>query len=451
MGDKKARVWHILWPFGLKDRKKKGIFREWADALVFAAIAAFFIRTFLLEAFFIPTASMERSLLVGDLLFVSKVHYGARLPMTPFALPFVHNSIPFTGIKSYIPGFQLPYARLWGVQDIERGEPVVFNFPAHDIQPLDQRLGTVDIPTLKENYIKRCVGIPGDVLHIKNAQLYVNGRPALNPPDMQHRYIIYAKPNQSLKNCEAEFLELGFRRPVAHANRALIQEEGGQNANLYLVGADAGNPYSDTFVVDSLNRALWVTSMPDHLVEQVKALNCVADVKKAPFNVHEHYGVKNPPQFVLDNEAYTLDALRQQHLVHYPKNYRDGNFVTHPELIPFKDWNLDNMGPFRVPKKGMSLRITPQNLPLYSRVIEVYEDAGTTRIAGNQVYLDDKPLNEYTFEMDYYWMMGDNRHNSEDSRYWGFVPEDHIVGKPLFVLISIEGGVRWSRIFMGID
>lgn len=459
--------WRRFWPFKKKNKKgpKKPVWREWVDALTFAIIAAFFIRTFLLEAFFIPSSSMERSLLVGDLLFVSKLNYGARLPMSPLALPFVHNRIPGTGIKSFVPGVQLPYVRLWGFQDVERNEPVVFNFPAHDIQPLSDGIGNVAIPTLKENYIKRCVGIAGDKVEIRNAQLYINGKKADNPPDAQYRYIIKTKKGENLMNCKDALMELGFREPVESASMEEVYAKS-QNSNVYMINAFPMNGQSNMYAADTLGRVFWFATMPEHLVAQVAQLPCVDKVERARFDEKKDWGVRLASgPFYLPLEAGTVGASQLSFLSTFPKDYQASanpdmqlgsralakSWVQAPELERFKNWNLDNMGPFTIPKKGWTVKLTPETAVLYQRCIEVYEDNGKVEVRSGKVYIDGQPASSYTFEMDYYWMMGDNRYNSEDSRYWGFVPEDHIVGKPLFIVISIEGGVRWSRMFKGIN
>ena len=357
--------------------------REWLDAMVFAGGLALIVRTFLFEAFMIPTSSMERSLMVGDFLVVSKFHYGIRLPMAPVAVPFVHNRLPLSHSKSFIEAVRLPYLRLPGFVDIKRNDPVVFNYPADDIRPNDTALGPVFNPAMKENYIKRCVAIPGDLLEIRNLQVYINGKPGWNPPQRQYRYTVTTNGEGfNPKNLE----KLGFRMP----RRGEYQRD--PNANFDFEGG------------------LRFDLTPE-LVETFKGYDNVRSVERLPF----------PARMAMPGI--------------YPQNY-----VRYP-------WNLDNFGPLRLPKRGMKMKIDTSNIDLYRRCIEAYE-RHKVEVKDGKVYIDDKAATEYTFEMDYYFMMGDNRDNSLDSRFWGMVPEDHIVGKPVLVFFSKERGIRWERLFM---
>ncbi|MBX3100876.1 MAG: signal peptidase I [Bacteroidetes bacterium] len=390
-----------LWPFGKKRKPKvkKPFWKEWLDAIVFAAVAAVIIRTFFLEAFMIPSSSMERSLLVGDFLFVSKFHYGARLPMAPLAVPLVHNKLPFVNAKSYLDWIRLPYIRLWGFTDVERNDIVVFNWPAHDVRQLmgSDFKATHKIPSLKENYIKRCVAVPGDQLEIKNGELYINGQLAEAPGGMQYAYRVWT-PNADYSTL---FHELGFRRPTVSDR----DPENDPNANVQAISYD-----------QEKNRILWRISMAPDVVPKLQAAIPAATVKRELMPADTTQGrLPYTPAFFPNHAAY--------------------------------HWNADNLGPIVLPRKGTTVQLTPQNLPLYERIIGVYE-RHKLNVAGNTILIDDQPVTSYTFEMDYYWMMGDNRNNSEDSRFWGFVPEDHIVGKPLLVFFSKEGGIRWDRFFL---
>jgi len=369
---------------------KKSIFREWAEAIIFAVFAATFIRMFLIEAYTIPTPSMEGSLMVGDFLFVSKLSYGSRMPVTPIQFPLVHNKVPFIGNESYSEAVQWKYRRLPAIRELKRYDPVVFNFPEGDTVAfrkgvsrtamqythyygLKRQLGeqatkrNYDLVTRpldkRDNYIKRCVGLPGDIIEIKNRVLYVNGEEAQKPEGLQFTYQVNAtagKPNQKLL---------------------------------------------DELDID------WDTE---------RALN------KGIMYLTEKQAT------ALANDA----SLQIKPLVNDPN----------PSIFPHdgRGWSMDNFGPITIPKKGDVISIGPKNIGIYKRVIRDYEgnDLG---IGKGGIEINGKPATEYTIQQDYYWMMGDNRHNSEDSRVWGFVPQDHIVGKPLFIWMSLKNGHLFTK------
>jgi signal peptidase I len=319
--------------------------------------------------------------------------------MVPLAVPFVHNKLPFGNTKSYLDWVVLPYMRLPGFVDVQRGDALVFNYPADDIAPNNPLLGPVKEPSMKENYIKRCVAQAGDTLTLREGQVYINGKAVQNPPDLQYRYVLtmHDAPLNALV-----LKDLGFRRDPAPL---------GENANWKPAMAEEALQY-----VDSVPQGYhYLLYMPAYLEESFK-----------PF--------KNA----------TLQRARDPRTYANPQIYPGA-----PRNFP---WNLDNLGPLYVPKAGETVQLNNRTLALYRRCIEAYEGHKVDiDIAGNQVLIDGKPADSYTFEMDYYFVMGDNRYMSLDSRFWGFVPEDHVVGKPLFVLLSMEGGVRWGRLFMGID
>jgi signal peptidase I len=358
--------------FRKKHPYTKSATREWADAIIFAVVAATLIRGFFLEAYTIPTASMEKSLLVGDFLFVSKINYGARIPMTPVAFPFAHHTMPITGTKAYWDGIQLKYHRLPGFEEIKRNDVVVFNYPMEAdspfYRPVDKR----------ENYIKRCIAIAGDAVKIINAQVYINGKPAEVPRFGQTSY--YVKSNGTDFNPET------------------LQE---MNIEVQAFPMDE---YSFT--------------MTREQAEEVKHWSNVKTV------------------------------------VPYLKSINDFYREVFPHDPRFK-WNEDNFGPLIIPKKGWTVQLNDTNLLFYRRAIETYE-GNTVNQMGKAIFINGNKTNSYTFKMNYYWMMGDNRHNSLDSRFWGFVPEDHIVGKALFVWMSWDSNgiflnkIRWNRLFMGI-
>ncbi|MXV50759.1 signal peptidase I [Pedobacter sp. HMF7647] len=361
-----------FWNKKTEKKKKKSAGREWFDAIIFAVIAATLIRTLFIEAYTIPTGSMEKSLLVGDFLFVSKVNYGARIPMTPVAFPFAHHTMPVIGTKAYWDGIELKYRRLPGLQDIKRQDVVVFNYPMEAdspyFRPVDKR----------ENYIKRCQGIPGDTLRIINTQVYVNGKAAETPHFGQTSY--YVKSDGT------------------DLNPQTLQD----------MDIEASQITADEYILNMTH-------------EQAD------EVRKWPIVKAVHENIKQAGTF--ESEVFPHDS-------HF-------------------NWNEDNFGPIIIPKRDWTVTLDSTNYPIYERAIRVYEGNKVEK-KGDAIYINGKQTNQYTFKMNYYWMMGDNRHNSLDSRFWGFVPEDHIVGKALFVWFSWNDNgsffskVRWSRIFMGI-
>jgi signal peptidase I len=360
-------------------RKPKSKVREWVDAIVFAVIAATIIRWATLEAFTIPTPSMEGTLLVGDFLFVSKLHYGTRTPKTPLQIPLTHRRIWGTEIPSYLDWIQLPQYRLPGFTDVKRNDVVVFNYPEELEYPLD----------LREHYIKRCVGVPGDVVRVKNAELYINSEPALVPEDVQFSYAI--KTSEMIRDRVWDKYEI--------SESQMIPGYG------YMVQAKPA------------------------MIEEMRALSFVDDI------------IFSPTQ--KGNDLVSVDSTEVEPQT-YPKT-------------PETHWNKDFYGPITVPEEGQTIAINHENLLMYGELLRYYEHLEDVKIDGNQLFIDGEQVTEYTFSQNYYFMMGDNRHNSWDSRYWGFVPEDHVVGKALFIWMSIDpeqsflSKIRWSRLFSGIE
>jgi signal peptidase I len=386
------------------NKKKKSKGREWADAIIFAVIAATIIRVFFIEAYTIPTGSMERSLMIGDFLFVSKVNYGARIPMTPIAFPFAHHTMPITGTKAYWDGVQWKYRRLPGLSDIKRNDVVVFNFPEGDTVALEAQdqnyynlvrsMGHAAVNSQftvtsrpvdkRENYIKRCIGISGDVITMSNGIVSVNGKPEKLRPTGQITYAVQMKSSDV--NFDV-FTDLGFDI------QSDISSLGQQNTYQF-VGTEG-------------------------MMAEVRKLDFVLSVKE-----------DTAPAAYKDISVFPQDQNRT--------------------------WNVDNIGPITVPKKGWTVKLDSVTMPLYERAIRIYEGNKLEK-SGNGWLINGQKADSYTFKMDYYWMMGDNRHNSLDSRFFGFVPEDHIVGKALFIWMSVKeqgsffSKIRWNRIFKGIN
>jgi signal peptidase I len=370
--------------------KKKSVTREWVDAIVFAVIAATLIRTFFIEAYVIPTPSMERSLLVGDFLFVSKVNYGARTPMTPIAFPFAHHTMPLIGTKAYWDGIKLPYYRLPGFSEVKKGDVVVFNYPMDADSPLYRPVDK------RENFIKRCQGTPGDTLSVVDAQVYVNGKAMPNPPGEQ--------------------IEYKYTTNGMNVNPEIFKD---LNVSFY----------------DSINKP----SIPTMTTASAKVFKGYSNITSfaplvQPKGIVDPYGPVYP--------------VNPNHPVGPPNLMLNGK-------QPNYRWNVDNYGPIIIPKKGWTVKLDSMTYPLYERCIAVYEN-NKLKVVGNDIFINGVKTNTYTFKLNYYWMMGDNRHDSDDSRYWGFVPEDHIVGKALFIWMSWDdnasffGKIRWSRLFNGI-
>jgi len=370
-----------------KPVKPKSKVREWWDAILFAVVAATLIRWLIMEAYTIPTPSMENSLLVGDFLFVSKFHYGTRTTSTPLQIPLTHQKIWFTNIPSYLEWIKLPQYRLPGISHVKREDVVVFNVP-----PVGLNEG-IDYPVdLKTNYIKRCVAIAGDTLMVKDRQVYVNSQALANPPEMQYSYLVTS--NDQINERNLEKLELGE-----------------EDYNLYGRQADGKVIY-----------LMWLTE------EKAKAL------KEMPF-------IKSVELQKNDETSGTLP---------YSSYY---NWSPAKNEKKYYNFSGDNFGPIWIPKEGATIAINDSTLALYGATIKLYDHNDDVKIEGGKLIIDGKEVTEYTFKQNYYFMMGDNRHNSLDSRYWGFVPEDHIVGKAFFIWLSIDKNasfvnkIRWSRFF----
>lgn len=381
------------------DQKNKSAFREWLDSIVFAVVAATLIRWLFFEAYVIPTPSMENTLLVGDYLFVSKLHYGTRTPKTPLQVPLTHQKIWGTNLPSYTDMVQLPQFRLPGFSEVKRGDVVVFNLPVEHPQQVakysqvlpDLQGHPVD---LRVNYIKRCVGVGGDKFEIRDGQVYIDDQPQVNPERMESEYFIVT--NTPVNETKV-FRENGIRDPMMYHET-----------------------YNDT--IPSNDVSGYVVKTTEGKIEKLKT---------------DYDFVKSVQEINAPKEEYTSYL--------FPK---------HDSLR----WNQDNYGPFVIPAENMTVELTSENIALYGEVISYYEGNDNVVIENNQVSIDGKPVTSYTFKQNYYFVMGDNRHNSADSRYWGFVPKDHIVGKAVFVWMSVNDlatglmdKLRWSRIFRTID
>ncbi len=443
--------------------KKKSFGREWGEAILFAIVAATVIRSFFLEAFTIPTPSMEKSMLVGDYLFVSKFSYGTKLPQTPMSVPFVHNALPFDGLpNSYVEWFSLPYLRLPGIGDVERYDPVVFNFPNGDTILVDPYYAGHDYYGLlrneamylaapnatswemqydaysanpekfdamarnnfankkvclscglaersrrghaiggvryrpvdkKENYIKRCVGLPGETLAIEHRKVKINGQFIDDLDGMMHSTLIQLAPNVSIKKIQSKY----------------------------------------TCNLDDIKSAQFEDTLK----------NSTSTIYEIPLTESQ------VQEMIASKEIIWHEVIDETQPNHAP-----GSMFPNSRNPKFAQWTVDNYGPVTIPAEGMTIVLNDDNFDMYQRVIRVYERHDLVRTGKDKFTLDGQMASSYTFEQNYYWMMGDNRNNSLDSRFWGFVPEDHIVGKAIFNFFSqsdpkYQGNkhIRWERMF----
>jgi signal peptidase I len=407
---------------------------EWVSSIVFAIVAATLVHTYFIQPYVIPTGSLERTLRIGDFLFVSKFHYGARTPMTAIAAPMVHDTLPLLRTKSYLSKPQIPYFRLPGFQKVKKNDIVVFSWPADTVRQFFVAEKGVKKPIdKKSNYVKRCVGTPGDSLQIINGKVHINGKPLQlsDRAKVMFNYTVYAQKGVSsrlLKEVGAsdyarKYVPTGITQNQVNVLRA----------NGYAVGNDeSGKPaiYTDekglsTDFIRQLRLSLKEETPRSRIAnltdEMVKALE--------------------------KNKAIDSVILQVE-----PKGNAGNNIFPQSPDYP---WNNDNFGPIYLPQEGKTIALNTKNLPLYKKIIKDYEK-NTVAVKGNQVLVNGQVTDTYTFKQDYYWMMGDNRDHSEDSRTWGYVPANHIVGKPVFIWLSFDNfqdgikfneKIRWNRIF----
>ncbi|MDG1763357.1 MAG: signal peptidase I [Flavobacteriaceae bacterium] len=417
-------------------KPKTGI-GESVSSILFAIVAATIVHNYFIQPYIIPTGSLEKSLLIGDFLFVSKFHYGARAPMTAVSFPMVHDTIPGLKIRSYLKKPQLPYFRLPALQKIKRNDIVVFSWPADTVRQFFVKEKRVDKPIdKKSNYVKRCVGIPGDTLEIIDGLIHINGTKNTysSRTKIQFSHSAYAKKGVSSKKLLAEGFESFYRRYKIEN----ITVSSYQQILPYIVNRTGNTP--DNFVVTTESKGL-----PPRLIGELGLR--VSELLEAKKNMT----LTLKEAELLRNTSGIDSVMRRVTSIKVP------NESFFPNKIPY-DWNEDNFGPLLIPKKGMTLELTRSNLPLYKKIINDYE-SNELEMTPSDILINGTRSTSYTFKKDYYWMMGDNRHRSEDSRFWGFVPDDHIVGKPIFIWFSIKGindgiknwKVRWERVFTTVD
>lgn len=450
----------VPWSFW-KNSKNQAVrsVMSWVDAIVFALVAVYFVNIYFFQNYQIPSSSLEKSLLVGDFLFVSKMSYGPRVPNTPLSMPLAQHTLPVLDCKSYIEFPQWNYKRVAGFGKIRHNDIVVFNFPAGDTVALKQQ-GT-DFYTLcysegrrlypnevnmdsmtreqqrtvfdlyynagrklilsnpqmygnvivrpvdrRENYVKRCVGLPGDTLKIINGQVYINNKPSANPENLQFNYLVQTTGPYIPDDF---FRDLG----ISLDDQLRLTDDSGNDQYLFNLGLSSMNPQG--------------------------RLNPVYNL---PLTKKAH-------QALLSNKKLISKIIMEPEKCYLQYCYYDMRYP----LNLYTKWDRNNYGPIWIPKKGTTIKLTAENLPIYERSIRAYE-GNKLELKNGNIYINGIKTNSYTFKMDYYWMMGDNRDKSADSRYWGFVPEDHVVGKPIVVWLSLDkdrgwfdGKIRWNRIF----
>lgn len=444
----------IPWGFWKKTKNKAvRSVMSWVDAIVFALVAVYFVNIYLFQNYQIPSSSLEKSLLVGDYLYVSKISYGPRIPNTPLSMPLAQHTLPIIDTKSYIEWPQWKYKRVPGLGKVKRNDIVVFNFPAGDTVAINyqqedfynlayregQRIypNKVNMDSLtlwqqrevyelyytagrnlirsnpkmygdivvrpvdrRENYVKRCVGLPGDTLQIKNGQVYIDGKASENPEGLQFNYFVQTTgPYIS----DDMFRDLG----ISKDDQMLMSNDAGWEEGLMEMGLDrrdAQGRLTPTYHLPLTKKMLATLSANKKLISRI----------------------------IIEPESFSGQM--------YPLNLNT-------------KWDRNNYGPIWIPSRGSTITLNLENLPIYERCIRAYE-GNDLLVKEDGIYINGQKTNQYTFKMDYYWMMGDNRNNSLDSRYWGFVPEDHVVGKPIVVWLSLDkdrgwldGKIRWNRIF----
>jgi signal peptidase I len=433
----------------IEDRslKPKTGLGEWVSSIVFAIVAATFVHTYFIQPYVIPTGSLERTLRVGDFLFVSKFHYGARVPMTTLAAPMVHDTLPVLKTRSYLADvnpetyktswinkLQLPYMRLPGFEKVEKNDIVVFSLPADTLYQFFKAQKAVIKPIdKKSNYVKRCVGTPGDSLEVINGYVYINGEQLKLSDRAKPMYVyeIYAKNGVSSRYLEEVDASDYVRKYIAtNINEAQYNAL----APFISGGRPAGDGKIELFTQER--------GIPTEVIRQLRLSLSEEKPRSRMANLtHDMVtALRNNP--AIDSVVQTVE----------PKGMYGGNtFPQKPNLYP---WNNDNFGPIYIPKAGTTVAINSRTIPLYKKIIRDYEH-NDVKVTGTKVFINGEEADSYTFKQDYYWMMGDNRDHSEDSRTWGYVPADHIVGKPVFLWMSFDNfrqgianwRVRWDRVF----
>jgi len=411
-------------------------FEKSVGSLVFAIVIATIVHNYFLQPFVIPTGSLEKTLRVGDFLLVSKFHYGARIPSTVISLPMVHDTIPIIKTRSYLKKPQLPYIRIPGFQEIKNNDIVVFNWPADTVrQFFVKERGVIKPRDKKSNYVKRAIGVPGDSLEIRDGIVYLNGRENELPDRAKplYTYKIYSENGVSSSKLKELDIE-GFIRKFVVRN---LSQESFRRLKDYILSI------SDT----NENEYIIYTADSGIPINEVRDLNL--DIREIiDYEKELSLTFSDANKIRISNKFDTIYRMVEK------TNLSNSDFF--PGNNRF-NWNNDQLGPIYIPKAGDKINLTIDKLPIYKKIIRDYEN-NNIEVIDNNIYINNELSSEYTFKQDYYWMMGDNRYNSEDSRVWGYVPFDHVLGKPVFIWMSIDGlfqGIRnwkfrWDRIFTTI-
>ena len=413
--------------------KPRTAFGEWVSSIAFAIIAATLVHTYVMQPYTIPTSSLEKTLLVGDYLFVSKFHYGARVPTTTIATPMLHDSIPTAIIsekntKSYLNKPLLPYLRIPGFQKIKRNDIVVFNWPVDTlVHWMDPSKGTDFKPLDKKtNYVKRCVGIAGDTLEVRDGYVYINGKQNILPDRAKLQFYnrVYSEKGLSTQKL--------LRYTDKEFERKFIINFTSQNQFEKVMRYATNNPEKikdNQFIITTSDEGIpqWIINGYRLDIKEIST-----KIRKA--NITDEIAAKLRKDSEVDSVVKVIN----------PKGNKGNNMFPQGTNL---SWNTDNYGPIYIPKKGTTVSLNMNSIPFYERIIEDYEN-NQLEVIGEHIFVNGKKSTSYTFNQDYYWMMGDNRQNSLDARSWGYVPFDHVVGKPVLIWFSInEGKIRWERLF----
>ena len=409
-------------------------------SLSFAIVVATLVHIYFIQPYTIPTSSLEKSLLVGDFLFVSKFHYGARTPMTAIAAPMVHDTLPVVKVKSYTAKPSLPYFRFPALQKIERNDIVVFNWPAdtlfHMYKAADKRY---DKPIDKKtNYVKRCTAIPGDNFEIRDGIIFINGKESILPERAKPQYFYLIKSKDASIDNLKEFYQISEGYPLFEIKNEIWDKP------------ELKNELISQYAFEEISRDTLTTAITGQIDQEI----------------YNKLGLMISPNYFYGNLTFEkFEKLKSDSRISFVKRQiskeaEDGIFTDILDGKPSSknSWNKDNMGPIYIPEAGKTVALNKENLPLYKKVIGEYE-GNDLKVNGDEIRINGQIATSFTFKQDYYWMMGDNRHNSLDSRYWGFVPADHIVGKPIFIWMSIDGindglknwSIRWDRLFTTVS
>ena len=408
-------------------------FERSLGSLVFAVVIATIVHNYILQPFVIPSGSLEKTLRVGDFLLVSKFHYGARIPSTVISFPMVHDTIPILKTRSYLKKPQLPYIRIPGFQEIKNNDIVVFNWPADTVRKFFvKEKGVIKPRDKKSNYVKRAIGVPGDSLEIKDGIVYLNGQENKLPERAKplYTYKIFSKDGVSsskLKNLEID----GFIRKFIIRN---LSQESYNSLKTNILSIS--NTNENEYLIYTDDQGIPVKKVRELSIDIREIID---NERELSLTFNDANKIRNSNEF--DTIFRSIEKNNYINSVFFPGNKRF-------------NWNNDQLGPIYIPKAGEKIKLTIDDLPLYKKIIRDYEN-NEVEVINNNIYINGEISSNYTFKQDYYWMMGDNRYNSEDSRVWGFVPFDHVLGKPVFIWMSIDGlfnGIsnwkfRWDRVF----